>query len=53
MISGELTVKEVKASVGITSDSYFTHKFKRVFGVPPSHCKARTELPVQIESTVP
>lgn len=34
-----LTVKEVKAAVGITSDSYFTHQFKRAFGVSPSRSR--------------
>jgi len=34
------TVKEVKAAVGISSDSYFTHQFKRAFGVPPSRSRA-------------
>lgn len=34
--NNDLTVKEVKAAVGINSDSYFTHQFKRAFGVPPS-----------------
>jgi AraC family transcriptional regulator of arabinose operon len=32
-----LTVKEARAAVGISSDSYFTHQFKRTFGNPPSH----------------
>lgn len=35
-----LTVKEVKAAVGISSDSYFTHQFKRAFGIPPSHSRS-------------
>jgi transcriptional regulator GlxA family with amidase domain len=35
-----LTVKEVKAAVGISSDSYFTHQFKRAFGMPPSHSRS-------------
>jgi AraC-like DNA-binding protein len=34
-----LTVKEVKAAVGISSDSYFSHQFKRAFGVTPSHTR--------------
>ena len=34
-----LTVKEVKAAVGISSDSYFTHQFKRAFGVSPSRSR--------------
>lgn len=53
LAAGNLTVKEVKASVGITSDSYFTHQFKRLFGIPPSHSKAGViEAIVQIETTV-
>lgn len=36
----KLTVKEAKAAVGISSDSYFTHQFKRAFGAPPSRLKA-------------
>jgi AraC-like DNA-binding protein len=31
-----LTVKEVRAAVGIKSDSYFAHQFKRFYGVRPS-----------------
>jgi transcriptional regulator GlxA family with amidase domain len=31
-----LSVKEVRAAVGIESNSYFTHQFKRAYGVPPS-----------------
>jgi transcriptional regulator GlxA family with amidase domain len=34
-----LSVKEVKAAVGISSDSYFSHQFKRAFGVAPSHSR--------------
>jgi len=34
--SEALSVKEVRAAVGIESDSYFTHQFKRAYGVPPS-----------------
>jgi AraC-like DNA-binding protein len=37
LTTNHLTVKEVKAAVGISSDSYFTHQFKRAFGMPPSH----------------
>jgi AraC-like DNA-binding protein len=36
----DLTVKQVKAAVGISSDSYFTHQFKRAFGIPPSRSRA-------------
>jgi AraC-like DNA-binding protein len=54
LASSNLTVKEVKASIGITSDSYFTHQFKRAFGIPPSRSKAGIIEPmVRIESTVP
>jgi transcriptional regulator GlxA family with amidase domain len=31
-----LTVKQVKAAVGIESDSYFTHQYKRRYGITPS-----------------
>jgi transcriptional regulator GlxA family with amidase domain len=34
--SNRLSVKEVRAIIGIESASYFTHQFKRVYGVPPS-----------------
>jgi AraC-like DNA-binding protein len=37
---GQLTVKEAKAAVGISSDSYFTYQFKRTFGTPPSQSRA-------------
>lgn len=54
LATSNLTVKEVKASVGITSDSYFTHQFKRTFGILPSRSKAGIIEPlVQIESTIP
>lgn len=39
LTSNQLTVKEVRAAVGINSDSYFTHQFKRAFGVPPSRSR--------------
>jgi transcriptional regulator GlxA family with amidase domain len=35
----QLSVKEVKNAVGISSDSYFTHQFKRAFGIPPSRSR--------------
>jgi transcriptional regulator GlxA family with amidase domain len=38
-----LTVKEVRAAVGIRSDSYFTHQFKRAYGIPPSQSKVLIE----------
>jgi AraC-like DNA-binding protein len=34
-----LRVKEAKAAVGISSDSYFTRQFKRAFGVTPTGSK--------------
>lgn len=40
LVTDHLTVKEAKAAVGISSDSYFTHRFKRVFGIPPSQAKS-------------
>jgi len=40
LTANQLTVKEVKAAVGICSDSYFTHQFKRAFGIPPSRSRA-------------
>ncbi len=39
LTTNRLTVKEVKNAVGISSDSYFTHQFKRAFGVPPSQSR--------------
>ena len=35
-----LSVKEVKAAVGIQSDSYFTHKFKNMYGCTPSRSRS-------------
>jgi transcriptional regulator GlxA family with amidase domain len=35
-----LSVKEVKAAVGIQSDSYFTHRFKNTYGLPPSRLRS-------------
>ena len=35
-----LTVKEVRVAIGISSDSYFTHQFKRTYGMPPSRSKS-------------
>ena len=43
LAANNLTVKEVRAAVGISSDSYFTHQFKRTFGNPPSHFLHYTE----------
>jgi len=39
LTTNHLTVKEVRAAVGISSDSYFTHQFKRAFGIPPSRSR--------------
>ena len=39
LTTNQLTVKEVKAKVGISSDSYFSHQYKRAFGIPPSHSR--------------
>ena len=35
-----LSVKEVKAAVGIQSDSYFTHQFKTIYGSTPSRSRS-------------
>jgi AraC-like DNA-binding protein len=40
-----LSVKEAKAAVGITSDSYFTHRFKRAYGILPSQARADSPPP--------
>jgi transcriptional regulator GlxA family with amidase domain len=39
LTTNHLTVKEAKAAVGISSDRYFTHQFKRAFGIPPSRSR--------------
>ena len=39
LTTNHLTVKEAKAAVGLSSDSYFTHQFKRAFGIPPSRSR--------------
>ena len=39
--SNGMSVKEVRAAIGLNSDSYFTHRFKHTFGVLPSHFKHR------------
>ena len=36
LASNSLSVKEVKAAIGIQSDSYFTHRFKKAYGQTPS-----------------
>lgn len=46
LTTNQLTVKEARAAVGITSDSYFTHQFKRTFGNPPSHFKGLLEVEI-------
>jgi transcriptional regulator GlxA family with amidase domain len=38
--SSELSVKQVRAAVGLESDSYFTRECRRTYGVPPSRLKA-------------
>src|SRR6185295_9812821 len=35
-----LSVKEVRAAVGIGSDSFFAHQFKRAYGIPPSKSRS-------------
>jgi len=35
----ELSIKEVRAAIGLESDSYFTHQCRRMFGAPPSRIK--------------
>ena len=37
-----LSVKEVRAAVGIESDSYFARQFKRTYGDSPSKCRTRS-----------
>jgi AraC-like DNA-binding protein len=41
--SNRLTVKEVRAAIGLESDSYFTHQCKRTYGIAPSRLKV-TEI---------
>ena len=36
-----LSVKEVRAAVGIVSDSYFAHRFKRIYGISPSKSRSQ------------
>lgn len=43
LTTSNLTVKEARAAVGMSSDSYFTHQFKRRFGSTPSHFKRSLE----------
>jgi AraC family transcriptional regulator of arabinose operon len=35
----DLSIKEVRAAVGLESDSYFTHLCKRVYGESPSRIR--------------
>lgn len=35
-----LRIKEVRAAVGIESDSYFTHRFSQTYGAAPSQVRA-------------
>jgi transcriptional regulator GlxA family with amidase domain len=37
--SGRLSVKEVRARIGLESASYFAHQCRRVYGLPPSHLR--------------
>lgn len=39
LAGNSLSVKEVRAAIGIRSDSYFTHQFKKAYGETPSHLK--------------
>ena len=39
LLRKDLSVKEVRAAIGLESDSYFTHQCQRMFGVPPSRIK--------------
>lgn len=48
-----LSVKEVKAAVGIESDSYFAHQFKRAYGISPSKVqKLRDHVDSHLEQHV-
>ena len=35
-----LSVKEIRAAVGIGSASYFSRRYKRVYGIPPSQSRS-------------
>ena len=50
--TNNVTVKEARAAVGISSDSYFTHQFKRTFGNPPSHFRQLIEESVIVADNV-
>jgi transcriptional regulator GlxA family with amidase domain len=41
--SSELSVKQVRAAVGLESDSYFSRECRRTYGVPPSRLKASAQ----------
>ena len=45
----DLSIKEVRAAIGLESDSYFTHLCERVYGQPPSQMKKshNSDLPYQ------
>ena len=49
LMTNNFSVKEARAAVGISSDSYFTHQFKRTFGNPPSHFRQFEESGVSTE----
>jgi AraC family transcriptional regulator of arabinose operon len=38
-----LSVKEVRAAIGLESDSYFTRLCERFFGMPPSRIKSSAQ----------
>lgn len=40
LASNSLSVKEVRAAIGIRSDSYFTHQFKKAYGQTPSRLRS-------------
>lgn len=37
----DLSIKEVRARIGLKSDSHFTHLCERVYGEPPSRIRKR------------
>ncbi len=39
-----LSVKEVMNRVGITNESYFSHEFKKTYGVPPSQYRRTRQV---------
>lgn len=44
LANNSLSVKEVKAAIGIQSDSYFTHRFKKTYGQTPSRLRSVFKL---------